>query len=230
MEVMDVARDVRIAWESAREALGSRTEGDWTVTAAPTTWSCRDVLDHVADGMCGYATSLSNALSGRPRLPRNGDPLATPAELFDIVGQFVGLFSAVVQSSQPERRAFHPSGMADRNGFTAMACDEILVHTHDVASAFGIEYTAPAALAERVRDRLFPWAPTDRDPWETLLWANDRRDLPGLPRLGSDWWWHSPPLREWSGERTHRGRSPGPTAGRSSAAAGPPSSSGNRTP
>jgi hypothetical protein len=51
----------------------------------------------------------------------------------------------------------------------------------------------------RVVRRLFPWAPTDVDPWQALRWACGRTALPDRPRLGPDWWVHCAPLAEWDG-------------------------------
>ena len=42
------------------------------------------------------------------------------------------------------------------------------------------------------------WAPSDTPPWKTLLWANDRTDLPGQDRQVG-WKWHCAPLSEWDG-------------------------------
>lgn len=205
-EVMQVAEDLRLATEVVQRAL-RRVVGtaDWSAIAAPTCWSCRDALDHVANALCGYATSLANRLT-QPRLhhPRNGDPGATPADLLEVVAAFAGVLAAVVEAAPPEARAFHPAGMSDRDGFVAMGCDELLIHGHDIAAALSVECIPPVELAVRVRSRLFPWAPADTDPWSALLWANGRVALGEHERLGSDWWWHCAPLREWSGEPRRR--------------------------
>lgn len=81
----------------------------------------------------------------------------------------------------PHARGFHPMGAADPSGFAAMACDEILVHTHDAGTGLEADFRPSAALAARVLTRLFPWHEPGDDPWTTLLWANGRLDLPGAP-------------------------------------------------
>ena len=99
--------------------------------------------------------------------------------------------------------------MADACGFLAMGCDETLVHCWDAIRGLGGEFAAPADLAARVLGRLFPWAPTDTPPWQTLLWANGRVDLFGrFPRLGPDWVWHCAPLDEWDGTVPHEAANP----------------------
>jgi hypothetical protein len=75
-----------------------------------------------------------------------------------------------------------------------MACDELLVHTDDAARGLGSEFYPDSALAGRVLARLFPW----HDPWQTLLWANGRIDLPGR-RNQAAWAWHCAPIAEWDG-------------------------------
>lgn len=204
---MHVAQDLRLAWEVTRVSLRTVEQAGWEVIAAPTSWTCRNTLDHMANGLCGYATSLSNRLTDRRRLPRNGDADASPSELIDIVGEFVGLLAVVAEAAPPGARGLHPSGMADRDGFVAMGCDEILIHTSDITMAAGTPLSPPPPLAARVRDRLFPWAPRQVDPWQALLWANGRAELAGVGRLQADWWWQSAPLSEWSGERRRRTKS-----------------------
>jgi hypothetical protein len=91
------------------------------------------------------------------------------------------------------------AGMADRSGFLAMGCDEILIHTDDILRGLGSSFSPPPEIVSRVLARLFPWAPTNTDPWETLRWANGRADLGDLPNPGPNWIWHCAPLEEWDG-------------------------------
>jgi hypothetical protein len=83
-----------------------------------------------------------------------------------------------------------------------MGCDEVLVHTHDIAMGLELPFTPSPDLCRRVLARLFPWAATtltDVEPWSALLWANGRGALPQHPQLDPDWYWHCAPLDEWSG-------------------------------
>jgi hypothetical protein len=72
------------------------------------------------------------------------------------------------------------------------------VHTGDAARGLGLSFTPSAGLSRATLRRLFPWAPTDADPWQGLLWANGRVDLPGQERQ-TGWRWHCAPLAEWDG-------------------------------
>jgi hypothetical protein len=203
---MEVAADLRRAASFLVDTLGGVVSGDsWQIVAAPTDWCCRETLDHVANALCGYAVSLANRLTHRRRHhPRNGDPSASPADLLEVIESFAGILAAVSEAILTDRRAFHPAGMADRDGFVAMGCDEILVHGHDVATALGLDFVPPSDLAARVVTRLFPWAPDGADRWAVLLWANGRIALDGRDRLEPDWCWHCAPLSEWNGQPHRR--------------------------
>lgn len=89
-------------------------------------------------------------------------------------------------------------GTADPSGFAAMACDEMLIHTHDAAGGLGLVFNPTLDLPIAVLRRLFPWVAYDNDAWEKLQWANGRTAFGDLPRL-SDWAWHCAPLDEWDG-------------------------------
>ena len=80
-----------------------------------------------------------------------------------------------------------------------MGCNELLVHAADIAAGLGGEFRPPPELCDRLAGRLFPWAPTAPNPWERLLWANGRLDLPGIPPPAKRWMWHCAPLSEWDG-------------------------------
>jgi hypothetical protein len=105
----------------------------------------------------------------------------------------------VARAAAPETRGFHVYGRPDRDGYIAMGCVEMLVHTDDIASGLGISFTPPVDLVRGALARLFPWAPADTDAWQTLQWATGRLDLSGYPRVAPDWAWHASPLSEWDG-------------------------------
>jgi hypothetical protein len=125
-------------------------------------------------------------------------PETPPSDLVRTIGAFATVLARVVDASPPGSRGWHPFGQADASGFAAMACDELLGHTDDIARGLELPFAPPPALARATLERLFPWAPTDTDPWEGLLWANGRIDLPGQQRQ-VDWRWHCAPLEEWDG-------------------------------
>jgi hypothetical protein len=172
---------------------------DWEVAAGDLDATCRETLDHVVSALTSYASHLANRAPARlPRL-RKHDPEAPLEDVLSLVPTAAAVLAAVARSSAPAVRAFHPAGMADPEGFLAMGCDEMLVHTGDIAAGLRVTFTPAPELCARVVARLFPWAPADTEPWATLLWANGRALLGDRPRLDPDWHWHCAPLSEWDG-------------------------------
>lgn len=110
-----------------------------------------------------------------------------------------GVLVSVVAAASPTDRSYHYCGMADPAGFVGMALVEILAHTYDIGRGLGQIWSVPAELCRPTLQRMFPWAPAGADPWQALLWATGRGDLPGRDRAPADWAWQSAPLSEWDG-------------------------------
>ena len=203
------AEDVPIAAAVCRETLSHLVDLDWSLGAGELDWSCRETLDHIPNTLVFYASHLAVAATGRLPRTRDGGGQLTVAELLRSVEVTAAILGQVTRASAPSTRAFHPAGMADPSGFTAMGCDEILIHTADITTGFDIEFRPPEDLCGRVLARLFPWAPTDVGPWESLLWSNGRMALPGFGRQDENWYWHCAPLSEWDGQIARRTSPPG---------------------
>jgi hypothetical protein len=191
--------DLLTAASVSRMALEPALDRDWQVRAGDLAWSCRRTLAHMLNALTFYAGTLatrSPVLRPTPSVDISDEPLADALAMVETMAAVLG---EVVRATPPEVRAFHWNGMADPSGFAAMGCEEILMHSADIAQGFGLTLRPPVDLATRVRDRLFPWAPTDVDPWDALRWAAGRAELPTYPRLDPDWGWHCAPLAEWDG-------------------------------
>jgi uncharacterized protein (TIGR03083 family) len=182
-----------------RETLAPALDEDWTARAGDLNWTCQRTLDHIVDTLFFYAVMLATRATVRPAMPRNGDPARSPRELLEVVEAAAAVLADVVRAAPPEARGFHPAGLTDPEGFVALGCEEVLIHTDDIAAGLGRRFEPPAELAERVLRRLFPWAPEGDDPWLTLRWACGRVALPDRERLDPNWYWHSAPLSEWDG-------------------------------
>lgn len=191
----DVLTAARICQETLRPAL----DRDWSVPAGDLEWDCLRTLDHVVDTLFLYSAYLASRAVGRISPPRNGDPSAKPERLLESVGVAAAIFAEVARAAPAGTRAFHPAGMADLTGWIALACEEILLHTDDIAQGLCLSYRPPDDLSSRILARIFPWAPTDIDPRDSLRWAAGRAALPDRERLGPDWYWHCAPLSEWDG-------------------------------
>jgi hypothetical protein len=190
---------VRQAAAICRKSLAPVLEADWSIPAGLLTWTCRETLDHISDALGFYCGQLSTRATGqRPRF-RSGDPGATIPALFDSIDSGVAMLGAIASASPPSVRAFHRMGLADAEGFLAMACEEILVHTWDIGQGFQLTISVPDDLSRAVLHRIFPWAPTDCTPWEAQLWCSDRIALPGKGKIET-WGWHGAPIDEWDGQ------------------------------
>ena len=186
--------DVRAAAAVCREALSDVMDLDWSGRAGELDWSCRQTLEHIPNAQIFYASHL--ALAAKEMLPRarGGEDQLTVAELLLSVEVNAAVLEHVLRAAPASARAYHPAGMADPSGFAAMGCDEILIHTADIAAGFEIDFKPPVDLCGRVLARLFPWAPIDVGHWESLLWANGRIALVGVGGQDQNWRWHCAPL------------------------------------
>jgi hypothetical protein len=190
----------------ARATLGPAADRDWSTKAAGLDWDCRTTLDHMVSAPLFHATNLAMRSTSRLPNPRGPNPAASVSDLIAAVEHTATILAQVALAAPPEARGFHPSGMADRQGFVALSANELLLHTHDIAAALDIAYQPPADLAELVLRRLFPWAPSDVPPWDALLWITNRGSLPGRESYGADWMGFSAPLQEWDGKTVPRRR------------------------
>jgi hypothetical protein len=193
--------DVRRAAEVSVAALEPLAGADWEQLAGDLEWTAAATLEHIIEGLVFYARDLATPViePAAEELRLVCAPDTSPAAPLDGLQLAAAVVAAGVAAAPDEVRAFHPSGAADASGFAAMACDEILIHSDDIARGLGTPFEPPRDVCERVLGRLFPWAPRTRDAWQRLRWANGRAPLDDLPRLPPDWEWHCAPLDEWDG-------------------------------
>jgi hypothetical protein len=203
----DVHEAVRLAVAALREGTGA----DWNVKAGSLEWDCWDTVEHLADDLFVYATQLTpddppsaDGIPFRYRQRREVSPYNTvfadrdhgPHGLLRVLEACGALLVAMVRTAPHGLRAWHPFGVADPEGFAAMGVVETLVHAHDVAQGIGVPWSPPEDICERVLTRLFPDVePGGAAPWQSLLWATGRTELPGRPRRTS-WRWYGAPHGE----------------------------------
>lgn len=185
-------QDVTQVAERCAEFLAGLVDRDWAVLVPGMEWTVARTTAHVSDCLLWYATELTSGPTPLGTVEIDVRPDSPPAELVRTLRSFARVLAAVVDATPADARGWHPSGLPDASGFAGMACDEMLVHTHDAGRGLGVEFEMPADLARKVLARMFPHAPTDRDPARTLLWANGRAPLDELPKL-TGWRWHSVP-------------------------------------
>jgi len=197
----DVRQAVRLAVAALREGIAA----NWDAPAGSLEWSCWDTVEPLSDDLFTYAAQLGpekpplttgvpfTYTRRQPGGPENAiftDPESGPTGLLQVLDVGGALLAAMVDTTPPSARAWHPFGVSDPEGFAAMGVVETLVHMHDVAEGLGLPWVPPSGLCARVLKRLFRDVAMDAEPWPALLWATGRTELPGRPRRSS-WRWDS---------------------------------------
>ena len=191
--------DVRSAAELCERTLEPALDADWQVPVPGLEFTVATVVAHAAESPLWYSVDLWSGREDAAFQVKVLTDASNSALLTSLVAASRAL-AAGVDAAPAGTRGFHPFGSPDAAGFAAMACDELLVHGDDAARGLGTEFTPDDRLADGVLARLFPWhaREPDDDPWQLLLWANGRIELPGRVRQ-SVWRWHCAPLSEWDG-------------------------------
>ena len=191
--------DLRAAATLCTSSLRRLDPDLWNKLAYGLDWTRSKTAAHIADSLDFYCGDL--ALRSEEHLESGGlhyqeGSVAAAAGQID----FSAASLARVADATPDSvRAFHPTGMADKEAFLAMGCVEILLHGYDTVVGTDAEFDPDNGLCQRILARLFPWAPLDAQAWLTLLWATGRGELDGYEFLGESWVWHNDLLSEWEG-------------------------------
>jgi hypothetical protein len=193
------AADAEAARDSALAFLEPLATRDWQRLAGDLEWTCTETLRHAISTQVYYAAHLATQATRRINVWREAEPGLTVTELLENLHAHNAILAAVIRDAAQDARGYHIFGRADRSGFAAMACDEILVHTYDIGLGLGEVFRPADELLARVVARLFPWAPQGFPAWDTFLWCNGRSPLPGRSRLGPEWVWWCAPVDEWDG-------------------------------
>ncbi|GGW44977.1 GNAT family N-acetyltransferase [Streptomyces griseoloalbus] len=186
-------------------ALGAVTDRDWEkVRAGRLEWSCRETAVHIASDLIAYAGQIAGRAQDayvpfEITLDGSEDGLdpADNAGALQVIATTGALLAAAVRTTPRAVRAFHPYPFrhANREGFAAMGVAEVLLHTHDIAEGMRLPYDPPAELASFVLTRIFPRVRPGPTPWQTLLWATGRGELPGREPVTQWRWSNNPVLR-----------------------------------
>jgi len=178
-------------------ALRPAAGRDWSVRAGDLDWDCWHTAEHIGDALLSYAVQLAVRPAQRyVRFLATAEEDASGEEVVEFAEAGGRLLVAAVRAAVPGARAYHPSGLADPEGFAAMGCVEVLVHGQDIAQGLGLSFEPDRDTCRAALARLFPDTPADlagTDSWGVLQWAAGRSSLPGHPRLQA-WGWHGAPL------------------------------------
>ena len=154
-----------------QEVVGRVPEDAWPEGVRYKGWTPLRTLDHLADTMLLYAGYVATRATGRITPPRNGDTGADSAALLVVLGTTTSILTRVLEGMEP-RRGFsthrvRPIGL-DGSAWPAPSSSSTVTTSGRLA---GLKLSGPAPLADRVVDRVFPWAPAGHDGWARLLWA-----------------------------------------------------------
>lgn len=178
--------------------LRQSLDADWSGSIPDIDMSIAQTVGHIAEGLLWYAIDLAAGGADLGPVEHRVKTDGERAELLDTLQAYGTVVASVIDGSPETARGFHPMGTADPSGFAAMACDELLIHTDDIARGLGRSFEPPPDLAAAVVWRLFPWITEISDPWRELRWANGRLAMDDRPRL-TGWRWHCAPLAQWDG-------------------------------
>ncbi len=196
--------DLEAAAAASHALLAPLADRDWSAIAGDLEWDCRTTLDHMAVVHAFYATHAASQAPGPLPRARAANPDQPVADLIEVHRSLANVLAAVLRAMPDGARGWHPAGMADRYGFAAMSCTEILVHTNDIAQGLGVDFTPPPGVPARALARIFPWVPAGDDPWAALLYAAGRAPLADRRRRAPNWTWQCAPLSEWDGSERIR--------------------------
>lgn len=190
--------DILQAAECVQALFVEQLDRDWTARVPGLDFTVASALAHAADCTLWYALDLWGGPTDAAAFEIRVRPDAPNRRILTSLVSAASAAAPSIDAAPDDLRGFHPMGAADRTGFAAMACDELLVHGDDAARGLGLRLEPSPELAGRVLARLFPWHAPGDDPWQTLLWANGRIDLPDQEHQAG-WRWQTGPLHEWDG-------------------------------
>jgi hypothetical protein len=169
--------DLIAAGQAAETALRPVIARDWSVRAGPLEWDVGQTITHMIGGTAKYTLYLASRCEHFIGVAVSRWPDATNEEVIDSLVPVATGLAAVAQVTPPDVRAYHVTGPSSAADYIGRACVEILVHTDDALTGFGVAFGPPADLCRRVLAQQFPDAVAagkHGDPWRALLAATGR--------------------------------------------------------
>ena len=193
------ADDLRFSTLAAVSWLRRLTSSDWGKIDSCMNLSRRDTVAHIIEAFGYCVVNFSNRTSYPVQRLLRADKDASVDQILASLPMWAEvLIKSYRGGVHGDARGAHRWGIGDAEGFLAMGCVEVLVHTYDVSLGIA-DFRGDAIISERVVRRLFPWAPIDSDPWRALLWSTGRAEIADFESPGAGWVWHNEPLEEWDG-------------------------------
>lgn len=182
VEAMRPAHLRRVA-ELCADALTPWVDSDWSVAAGSLEWDVERTIAHMVGATAKYTLYLASGCRHFIPLTCSRFDDATHAELVESIRPVAEGLANVADWVPAGTVAFHATGLKDGEGFVSMACEELLLHTHDALKGLGGVFSPNRDLAAAVLASAYPNANAGKDPWSSLLAASGRPAF----EAGSEW-------------------------------------------
>jgi hypothetical protein len=165
---------VRRAAELCADALTPWINSDWSIAAGCLEWDVERTIVHMVGATAKYTVYLASGCRHFIALSCSRFDNATHAELVESIRPVAEGLANVAEWVPASAVAFHATGIKDGAGFVSMACEELLLHTHDALQGLGGVFSPNRDLAAAVLASAYPNARAGRDPWSSLIAASGR--------------------------------------------------------
>lgn len=156
-------------------ALRPAVHADWSVRAGDLEWSVDRTIAHMTGAPAKYALYLSSRSTRYVAVWVYPAEDATRQERLEGIEGCAAALAGVAATAPRDAVGYHVTGMRNAEQFLAMACEELLVHTYDVASGLGLPYQPPEELCRLVIEHGYPGAAIGNRPaWPFLVWLSGR--------------------------------------------------------
>jgi hypothetical protein len=147
------------------------------VRAGPLEWDVGQTITHMIGATAKYTLYLAGRCERFIALSVGRWPDATNEEVIDSLVPVATGLANVAAVTPRDVRAYHVTGPSSAADYLGRACVELLVHTDDALTGFGVAFAPPPELCRRVLTQQFPDAVAageHDDPWRALLAGTGR--------------------------------------------------------
>ncbi|MBO0837815.1 MAG: hypothetical protein J2P28_20195, partial [Actinobacteria bacterium] len=128
MEAADVVELTSLLVDSVR----STPERGWDARAGVLDWDIQETLEHLTASLAKYTLYLAGRASRYiPLALHRMTGEATREDWLHALTACATAFASVARAAPAGTRAFHAAGMADVEGYVALACAHVMEHGHD---------------------------------------------------------------------------------------------------